>query len=54
VASSAAFSSGFDRRSNDEFVDAGVTLFTVEIAPSDGSYDLTQLEQAVSWRNTLR
>lgn len=54
VASSAAFSSGFDRRSNDEFVDAGVTLFTVEIAPSDGSYDLTELEQAVSWRDTVR
>jgi len=54
VASSPAFSSGFDRRSADEFVDAGVTLFTVEIVPSDGSYDLTPLQQVVSWRNTLR
>jgi probable F420-dependent oxidoreductase len=54
VASSPAFSSGFDRRSADEFVDAGVTLFTVEIAPGDGSYDLTELAQVVSWRDTLR
>jgi hypothetical protein len=54
VASSPAFSSGFDRRVGEEFLDAGVTLFTVEISPSHGLYDLTELERVVSWRDTVR
>jgi probable F420-dependent oxidoreductase len=52
VAASAPFSSGFDRRSADEFVDAGATLFTVEIAPTGGGYDFTELEQAIAWRDS--
>jgi probable F420-dependent oxidoreductase len=53
VASSPPFSTGFNRRTADKFVEAGVTLFTVEIAPSHAGYDLTELEQVVSWRDTL-
>ena len=52
VASSPAFSAGFDRRSADGFVDAGVTLFTVEIAPAAGNYDFSELEQGIAWRDT--
>jgi hypothetical protein len=31
-----------------------VTLFTVEIAPGDGSYDFSELEQGIAWRDAAR
>jgi probable F420-dependent oxidoreductase len=54
VAAAPAFTSEFDAHGADEFVDAGVTLFTVEIAPVDGGYDFTGLKQVVAWRDSLR
>ncbi|MGA9871207.1 MAG: LLM class F420-dependent oxidoreductase, partial [Rhodococcus sp. (in: high G+C Gram-positive bacteria)] len=35
-----------------DFVDAGVTLFTVGTGGPD--YDLTELTEAVTWRNDRR
>jgi probable F420-dependent oxidoreductase len=51
VAASAPFSAGFDRRSVDEFREAGVSLFTLEMQPTDTGYDFEPLVQALAWRD---
>jgi probable F420-dependent oxidoreductase len=51
IAAAAPFSTGFDRRRADEFLDAGVTLFTLEMQPTDVGYDFEPLEQAIPWRD---
>jgi probable F420-dependent oxidoreductase len=51
IAVSAPFSTGFDQRRADEFLDAGVTLFTLEMQPTDSGYDFEPLEQAIAWRD---
>jgi probable F420-dependent oxidoreductase len=44
-----------DERTSDAFVDAGVSLFTVELPPGpDGGYDFTALEAAIAWRSSAR
>jgi probable F420-dependent oxidoreductase len=43
-----------DARSADALVDAGVTLFTTEIHPTEDGYDFTELEQMIGWRNSGR
>ena len=35
----------------DRFVDAGVTMFQVSVLASDG-YDLTELKEALAWRDS--
>jgi alkanesulfonate monooxygenase SsuD/methylene tetrahydromethanopterin reductase-like flavin-dependent oxidoreductase (luciferase family) len=50
IAAAAQFTLGFDRRRADEFLDAGVPLFTVEMQPHDGGDDFEPLEQAIAWR----
>ena len=51
IAAAEPFSTGFDRRRADEFLDAGVTLFTLEMQPTDVGYVFQPLEQAIAWRD---
>ena len=40
--------------SADTFRDAGATLFTTEIHPTEDGYDFTEVEQMISWRDGVR
>ncbi|MCW2650592.1 MAG: hypothetical protein QOE41_3196 [Mycobacterium sp.] len=40
--------------SADAFLDAGATLFTTEIHPTDDGYDFTKLQEMISWRDGVR
>ena len=43
-----------DPKTADALLDQGATLFTIEIAPKGGRYDLTQLEELIAWRDAHR
>ncbi len=40
-------------RSADAFLEAGATLFTTEIHPTENGYDFAELEQMLAWRNRV-
>jgi probable F420-dependent oxidoreductase len=42
-----------DENSADDYVDAGARIIIVQIRPTEGCYDFTQLSRLLNWRNRL-
>jgi probable F420-dependent oxidoreductase len=44
----------FGETSADDYVDAGARIFIVQMRPTEGRYDFTQLSRLLNWRNKLQ
>ena len=44
----------FVETSADDYVDAGARIFIVQMRPTEGRYDFTQLSRLLNWRNKLQ